>query len=56
MFWKVLGAIVLVWLVFVLLGWIIKGLFWMITIGVIAVGIYILYKAMTSDSKESQHR
>lgn len=54
MFWKILGAVVLVWLVFVVLGWLIKGLFWLFTLVVIAGGVYILYRAMTSD--KSGHR
>lgn len=54
MFWKVLGAVVLVWLVFVLLGLIIKGLFWLITLGVLGVGVYLLFKSGTRADKTRQ--
>ncbi len=54
MFWKVLGAVVLVWLVFVLLGLIIKGLFWLITLGVLGVGVYLLFKSGTGAGKARQ--
>ena len=48
MFWKILGAVVLVWLAFVLLGAVIKGIFWLVTIAVIGAGGYVLYKAFSS--------
>lgn len=51
MFWKILGVIVAVWLVFALLGFILKGVFWLITLAVIAGGIYVLYKAFSSSDR-----
>ena len=55
MFWKIFGAVVVVWLVFVLVGWLIKGLFWLITLGAISAGIYLLYKVAAGADKP-QHR
>lgn len=48
MFWKILGAVVAVWLVFALLGAIIKGVFWLVTLAVIVGGVYVLYKAFSN--------
>lgn len=57
MFWKVLAGIVAVWLVFVLLGVILKGLFWLVTVAVIAGGIYLLVKMFSepSDRGDAPH-
>ena len=33
MFWKVIGAIIVLWLVFTVIGVVIKGLFWLAIIG-----------------------
>lgn len=33
MFWKIVGALIVVWLAFVVLGWVIKGLFWLAILG-----------------------
>ncbi len=50
MFWKVLGGVVAVWLLFVLLGVLLKGLFWLATVAVIAGGVYLLLKFLGDGS------
>ena len=53
MFWKIVGIVALVWLAFVVLGALIKGLFPILVISAIVFGLYLLYKAMSSsDSKD----
>ena len=51
MFWKILGAVVLVWLGLVVLGWLVKGLFWLLTMVVIAACVYLLYMVATGSDK-----
>lgn len=57
MVWKVLAGIVAVWLVFVLLGVILKGLFWLVTVAVLAGGIYLVVKMFSdpSDREDASH-
>ncbi|NLU81442.1 hypothetical protein [Rhodococcus sp. HNM0569] len=50
MFWKILGALLVVWIALALVGAVIKGLFWLVVLGAIVAGIYLLVKAM-SDTK-----
>lgn len=33
MFWKIVGALIAIWLAFTVLGFVIKGLFWLAIIG-----------------------
>jgi uncharacterized membrane protein len=33
MFWKIVGALIAIWLTFTVLGFVIKGLFWLAVIG-----------------------
>jgi uncharacterized membrane protein len=33
MLWKIVGALIVVWLAFTVLGFVIKGLFWLAVIG-----------------------
>ncbi|GAB3485500.1 MULTISPECIES: hypothetical protein [Amycolatopsis] len=33
MFWKIVGVLIVVWLAFTVLGFVIKGLFWLAVIG-----------------------
>jgi hypothetical protein len=33
MFWKIVGALIVIWLAFTVLGFVIKGLFWLAIIG-----------------------
>lgn len=56
MFWKVLAGVVAVWVVFVLLGVIIKGLFWLVTLAVIGVGIYLVAKVFSGSSQSDPSR
>jgi hypothetical protein len=52
-FWKIVGIVALVWLAFVVLGALIKGLFPILVISAIVFGLYLLYKAMSSsDAKD----
>lgn len=55
-FWKVLAGVVAVWLIFVLLGVIIKGLFWLVTCAVIAAGIYLVVKVFSGSSQTDPSR
>ncbi|WP_182347581.1 hypothetical protein [Tomitella gaofuii] len=56
MFWKVLAGIIAVWLLFVLLGVILKGLFWLVTVAVIAAGVYLLVKMFSGSSDPTADR
>jgi hypothetical protein len=52
-FWKIVGIVALVWLAFIVVGALIKGLFPILVISAIVFGLYLLYKAMSSsDSKD----
>ncbi|SFA75985.1 hypothetical protein SAMN05216266_101265 [Amycolatopsis marina] len=33
MFWKIVGALIVIWLAFTVLGFVIEGLFWLAIIG-----------------------
>jgi uncharacterized membrane protein len=33
MFWKIVGTLIVIWLLFAVLGFLIKGLFWLVIIG-----------------------
>lgn len=56
MFWKVLAGVVAVWLVFVLLGVIIKGLFWLVTLAVLIAGVYLVVKVSSGSSQSDPDR
>ncbi len=49
MFWKILGAIVLVWLAVVILGAVLKALFPLLALAVVGAGLYFLYRSMTGE-------
>ncbi len=51
MFWRILGAVMLVWLALVVLGWLVKGLLWLLTMVVIAACVYLLYMVATGSGK-----
>lgn len=51
MLWKVIGGLLLLWLVVSLMGVIIKGLFWLAVIG----GIFFVATAAIGWSKNKQH-
>lgn len=38
MVWKVIGGLVALWLAFVVVGFVVKWLFWLAIIGVVALG------------------
>ena len=50
MFWKIVGVVVAVWLVFALIGALVKGLFWLLAVSAVVFGLYLLFKAMSGDS------
>ncbi|MCX5045898.1 hypothetical protein OG921_22270 [Aldersonia sp. NBC_00410] len=53
MFWKIVGIVALVWLAFIVVGALIKGLFPILVISAVVFGLYLLYKAMSgSDAKD----
>ncbi|WP_285185071.1 hypothetical protein [Rhodococcus sp. MEB041] len=49
MFWKILGAIVLVWIGVVVLGALLKALFPLVALAVVGTGLYFLFRAMSGD-------
>ncbi|MDG3013881.1 hypothetical protein [Speluncibacter jeojiensis] len=49
MFWKILGVVALIWLAFVVLGILIKGLVWILVVSGLAFGGYLLYRAVTKN-------
>jgi hypothetical protein len=52
-FWKIVGIVALVWLAFIVVGALIKGLFPILVISAVVFGLYLLYKAMSgSDAKD----
>jgi len=54
MFWKIVGTLIVVWLLFAVLGFLIKGLFWLAIIGgVLFVGT-AAYGAFKGNSDNKQ--
>ncbi|MDI9918828.1 MULTISPECIES: hypothetical protein [unclassified Rhodococcus (in: high G+C Gram-positive bacteria)] len=53
MFWKIVLAVVLVWVALAVVGTLIKGLFWVLVIGAVGFGIYFLVKAMSGNDENS---
>ncbi|WP_199743018.1 hypothetical protein [Nocardia stercoris] len=51
MFWKILGAVVLVWLALLLVGALIKALFPILMITLVVFGLYTLYKLVSGGNK-----
>lgn len=51
MFWKILAAVIAVWILFAVLGFILKGVFMLVVAVVIAAGIYVLYKAFANSDR-----
>jgi len=45
---KVLGIVVLVWIGFIVLGWLFKALFWVLVIGALVFAGFAGYAALTS--------
>ncbi|MGQ0779169.1 MAG: hypothetical protein ACT4NY_32940 [Pseudonocardiales bacterium] len=44
---KVLGIVVLVWIGFIVLGWLFKALFWVLVIGALVFAGFAAYAALT---------
>ncbi|BAH33455.1 MULTISPECIES: hypothetical protein [Rhodococcus] len=53
MFWKIVLAVVLVWVALAVVGALIKGLFWVLVVGAVGFGIYFLVKAMSGSDDNS---
>lgn len=53
MFWKIVLAVVLVWVALAVVGALIKGLFWVLVVGAVGFGIYFLVKAMSGTDDNS---
>lgn len=49
MFWKIVLAVMLVWVALAVVGTLVKGLFWILVVGAVGVGIYFLVKAMSGN-------
>ncbi|MBP1158325.1 hypothetical protein ABIC28_001105 [Rhodococcus sp. PvR044] len=53
MFWKIVGIVALVWIALAVVGALVKGLFWVLVVGAVVFGLYLLFKAMSdSDTKD----
>lgn len=56
MFWKIVGVVALIWIALVLVGALIKGLFWILVVSAVVFGLYMLFKAISgSDKKDMTH-
>lgn len=47
MFWKIVGIVALVWIALAVVGALVKGLFWVLIVGGVVFGLYLLFKAMS---------
>lgn len=47
MFWKIVGIVALVWIALAVVGALVKGLFWVLVVGAVVFGLYLLFKAMS---------
>ena len=54
MFWKILGAVVLVWIAVIVLGAILKALFPLLALAVIGTGLYFLYRSIAGDRTDTK--
>lgn len=54
MFWKILGAVVLVWIAVIVLGAILKVLFPLLALAVIGTGLYFLYRSIAGDRTDAK--
>ncbi|MBM4509048.1 hypothetical protein GS421_04430 [Rhodococcus hoagii] len=55
-FWKIVGAVAVVWIAFALIGALVKGLFGILVVSAIVFGLYMLFKAMSGSSERSETR
>ncbi|MBH0775184.1 hypothetical protein [Nocardia bovistercoris] len=53
MLWKIIGVVVLVWIVLAVVGALIKGLFPILMISAVIFGLYLLYKAVSGSNNSS---
>ncbi|MEU8901739.1 hypothetical protein [Nocardia sp. NPDC048505] len=53
MLWKIIGVVALVWIAFMIIGALIKGLFPILMISAIVFGLYLLYKAVTGSEEKT---
>ncbi|WP_194814413.1 hypothetical protein [Nocardia sp. XZ_19_385] len=53
MLWKIIGVVALVWIAFMVIGALIKGLFPILMISAIVFGLYLLYKAVTGSEEKT---
>lgn len=49
MIWKILAAIVLVWVAFAMLGWVLDAILPLIVVAAVGAGLYYLFKSMGSN-------
>jgi len=54
-FWKIVGAVAVVWIAFALIGALVKGLFGILVVSAIVFGLYMLFKAMSGSSERSDN-
>ena len=52
-FWKIVGIVALVWIALMLVGALIKGLFWILVVSAVAFGIYLLFKALSGSGSKN---
>lgn len=53
MVWKVLAAIVLIWVALTVLGWALDALFPLIALAAVGVGLYYVLRAVSSNKSSS---
>ncbi|MFC9896259.1 hypothetical protein ACFVMC_21435 [Nocardia sp. NPDC127579] len=53
MLWKIIGVVALVWIAFMVIGALLKGLFPILMISAVVFGLYLLYKAVTGAETKS---
>lgn len=53
MLWKIVLAVVLVWVALAVIGALVKGLFWLFVLGAIVAGLYLLVKAVSGRDEKS---
>ena len=51
MIWKIIGIIAIVWIALAVIGALLKGLFWVLVVGALAVGGYLLFKALSPSDR-----
>ncbi|MCQ4119421.1 hypothetical protein [Rhodococcus tibetensis] len=53
MFWKIVLAVVVIWIALAVVGALIEGLFWVLVVSAVVFGAYLLYKAMSGSGEKS---